>query len=137
MTDDVVIGGDTAAMERLFDDFLRHMEQFDRRLSVQTQKIILRNAAAPAIPRDADIEARGKGPPGGNPPDMAEAHRPGMAIRTHHHERVQNLPGGGIHGLGMEQQRGPEDGVHKPAGETPAAAEARHVYRHMGRPWNG
>lgn len=49
MTDDVVIGSDTAAMERLFDDFLRHMEQFDRRLSVQTQKIILRNAAAPAV----------------------------------------------------------------------------------------
>lgn len=46
---DVVIGSDTAAMEHLFDTFLKHMEQFDRRLSVQTQKIILRNASTPAV----------------------------------------------------------------------------------------
>ena len=49
MSDDVVIGGDIAAMERLFDEFLEHMSQFDKRLSLQTQKIILRNAVAPAV----------------------------------------------------------------------------------------
>lgn len=49
MTDDVVIGGDIAAVERLFDEFLEHMSQFDKRLSLQTQKIILRNAVAPAV----------------------------------------------------------------------------------------
>lgn len=49
MTDDVVIGGDIAAMERLFDEFLEHMSQFDKRLSLQTQKIILRDAVAPAV----------------------------------------------------------------------------------------
>ena len=47
--DDVVIGGDIAAMERLFDEFLQHMQQFDDRLNLQTQKIILRNATAPAV----------------------------------------------------------------------------------------
>lgn len=49
MNDDVIIGGDIAAMERLFDEFLDHMSQFDKRLSLQTQKIILRNAVAPAV----------------------------------------------------------------------------------------
>ena len=49
MNDDVIIGGDTAAMEKLFEDFLEHMSQFDKRLSLQTQKIILRNAVAPAV----------------------------------------------------------------------------------------
>ena len=47
--EDVVIGSDTAAMERLFDEFLQHMQQFDDRLNLQTQKIILRNATAPAV----------------------------------------------------------------------------------------
>lgn len=47
--DDVVIGGNIAAMERLFDEFLDHMSHFDKRLSLQTQKIILRNAVAPAV----------------------------------------------------------------------------------------
>lgn len=36
-------------MEKLFDEFLGHMAQFDRRLSLQTQKIILRGAVAPAV----------------------------------------------------------------------------------------
>lgn len=49
MNDDVIIGGDIAAMERLFDEFLDHMSQFDKRLSLQTQKIILRDAVAPAV----------------------------------------------------------------------------------------
>ena len=49
MTDDVVIGGDIAAVERLFEEFLEHMSKFDKRLSLQTQKIILRNAVAPAV----------------------------------------------------------------------------------------
>ena len=49
MMNDVIIGGDTEAIERLFDEFLDHMSQFDKRLSLQTQKIILRNAVAPAV----------------------------------------------------------------------------------------
>lgn len=49
MSDDIVIGGDTAEIERLFDEFLRHMQQFDDRLNLQTQKILLRNAVAPAV----------------------------------------------------------------------------------------
>jgi hypothetical protein len=49
MMNDVLIGGDTEAIERLFDEFLDHMSQFDKKLSLQTQKIILRNAVAPAV----------------------------------------------------------------------------------------
>lgn len=49
MMNDVIIGGDTEAIERLFDEFLDHMSQFDKKLSLQTQKIILRNATAPAV----------------------------------------------------------------------------------------
>ena len=134
MTDDVVIGGDTAAMEHLFDDFLRHMEQFDRRLSVQTQKIILRNAAAPAV-KGLRAATRRTWP--------KRTGRAWRSVRTITKESktfrgaAYTVWGWSNKGLGMEQQRRPENGIHQPKGEAPAAAEARHVYRHMGRPRDG
>lgn len=44
-----MIGGDNHELEKMFDEFLEHMSQFDRKLSLDTQKIMLRNAVKPAV----------------------------------------------------------------------------------------
>lgn len=41
--------GDNIEFERMLDEFLRHMEKFDQKLSLQTQKIILRQSTKDAV----------------------------------------------------------------------------------------
>ena len=46
---DTVIGGDDAGFERMLDQFLRQLGDVDKKLSLDTQKKILRDATAPAV----------------------------------------------------------------------------------------
>lgn len=45
----MIIGENERDLERIFDDFLDRMEQFDKKTSAQTQRKILREAIAPAV----------------------------------------------------------------------------------------
>lgn len=45
---ETVIGGN-GDLEKLFDDFLNRMQDFDRRTNLQTQRKILRDAVKPAV----------------------------------------------------------------------------------------
>lgn len=47
-TTETEIGGNVD-LERLFDEFLDHMSDFERRTSLQEQKKVLRNAVKPAV----------------------------------------------------------------------------------------
>ena len=46
---DTVIGGDDAGFERMLDQFLRQLGDVDKKLSLDTQKKILRDATAAAV----------------------------------------------------------------------------------------
>lgn len=46
---DIHIGDNEKEIEKLFDEFLEHMEQFDRKTSAQKQREILRKAVRPAV----------------------------------------------------------------------------------------
>lgn len=46
---EIHIGDNEKEIEKLFDEFLAHMEQFDRRTSAQKQREILRKAVRPAV----------------------------------------------------------------------------------------
>lgn len=46
---EIHIGDNEKEVEKLFDAFLEHMEQFDRKASVQKQREILRKAVRPAV----------------------------------------------------------------------------------------
>ena len=46
---DIHIGDNEKELEKLFDEFLEHMTQFDRKTSAQKQREILRKAVRPAV----------------------------------------------------------------------------------------
>lgn len=86
---DTVIGGSDDGFERMLDDFLRRLGDVDKKLSLDTQKKILRDATAPAVrslrsrTRSAFTKRTGRAAHSVKTSTKNSKTRPGLAFTTY------------------------------------------------------
>lgn len=86
---DTVLGGDDAGFERMLDQFLKQLGDVDKKLSLDTQKKILRDATAPAVKslrsrtRSAYKKGTGRAAKSVKTSTKNSKSRPGLAFTTY------------------------------------------------------
>lgn len=86
---DTVIGGSDDGFERMLDDFLKRLGDVDKKLSLDTQKKILRDATAPAVrslrsrTRSAFTKRTGRAARSVKTSTKNSKTRPGLAFTTY------------------------------------------------------